>query len=125
MIDIGNGWQKKRGIKEKKEKALIKLYKTIHSNILAFPHQEWTLLFLFLFGFFHCRCSLVFESQPVTARRGWKGPLEVVRSNPLLRAGLRDSALLGGAAGTQGGPGVHEQARLCSFFQDLCGKITC
>lgn len=123
MIDIGNGWQKKkkkRGIKGKKEKALIKLYKTIHSNILAFPHQEWTLCFCL----FHCRCSLVFESQPVTARRGWKGPLEVVRSNPLLRAGLKDSVLLGGAAGTQGGPGVHEQACLCSFSQDLCGKIT-
>lgn len=35
--------KKKKGIKEKKEKALIKLYKTIHSNISAFPHQEWTL----------------------------------------------------------------------------------
>lgn len=75
MIDIGNGWQKKKKNmnKEKKEKALIKLYKTIHSNILAFPHQEWTLI-LFLFVFSHCRCSLVFESQPVTARGGWKGP---------------------------------------------------
>lgn len=82
-------------------------------------------LFLFAFFFFHCRCSLVFESQPVTARRGWTGPLEVVRPNPLLRAGLRESALLGGAAGTQGGPGVHEQARLCSFFQDLCGNKNC
>lgn len=52
MIDIGNGWQKKKnkGIREKKEKALIKLYKTIHSNISAFPHQEWTLSgFAFVF----------------------------------------------------------------------------
>lgn len=31
---------------------------------------------------FHYRCSLVFESQPVTAGRGWKGRLEGVRSSP-------------------------------------------
>lgn len=45
MIDVGNGWQKKEE-KKKKEKALIKLHKTIHSTILAFPHQEWTLFVL-------------------------------------------------------------------------------
>lgn len=53
MTDIGNGWQKKkkkRGIKKKEEKALIKLYKTIHSNILVFPHQEWILCFCFFFS---------------------------------------------------------------------------
>lgn len=35
-----------------------------------------------LFLCFHYRCSLVFESQPVTAGRGWKGRLEGVRSSP-------------------------------------------
>lgn len=47
---VGKKKKKKKRNKRKKEKALIKLYKTIHSNISAFPHQEWTLSgFAFVF----------------------------------------------------------------------------